>query len=636
MTDKLRDTFPVPISFDAGEQPTAAKLSAWANQTNRALENVEKALGDLNSGFFPYFPFTTNTPTGLWGFNKVGVSIGLTQTHLQILNLARFLGPASALSPRIVGGLSSNIVGESLPAFQNEFYLLFIPTGLTTSVVFSNATKFANLKADPVDVKVEGDYFIDMATGQVIMNNSESAATMGTVSYSVNTTADNMIDTYHGAGFNVIPHTNQSVKCTTSVSTTTGRFFVDMPIATHQQNNWDETGATLEAFGDLNFGAQMRLPDWLDVEYSGVPGTEICPGFLGLWDDDNDEFLDVRFFYVSDTRVETLGEDLEIGSDRYSIVVIGTDVARTLDNLRSRYRRHQHDGTEGDVRVWHEHLQGNAVGWKEANANGNRYAFVDHGDGDFPNHHPQYLGRWGVDSTFSRNAMLGDLLFAADDNLGGSQPPEFSLGNTSHTIYFGDEITGPGINYHSGLDGLLLSRKNVYNQNDYKWTPSRSADCTFNANMMLEFEPLTAAYSIIRAIAGLTVQSTNPGVGTQTMFLDLTPHLVDGATYTAFEINALPSNNGHNLDVVIQSRNFTTGLTTSELDETALPLVGTDVNTLDDAGGGPGTMSMTVDKANSHYGLRINFDLNGLDPTEDILIRALRMIGTHDTINRGG
>src|SRR3972149_3928624 len=273
MADKMRDLFPVPVNFVAGEQPTASKLNALTSQINAGLALLEESIGDLKSDSYPLFPSSSNTPTGTWAHQKDGTALGSEQRHLQILNLARLIGPASALNPRILSGLTATIT-ESVPGGTNTFYLRFRPVGGTLS--FSNATKFANLVVGEENVEVEGDYTIVLGNfGRVTVAEPDPTG-MGTVTYDVDTSDEGVFDTYENATFNVMPDPNQAVKCTTAASGS--RWSVALPLLTHQQADWDEFVTSLSN-DDINYNAQLKLPQYIQDEY--IAGELITNGLLG-------------------------------------------------------------------------------------------------------------------------------------------------------------------------------------------------------------------------------------------------------------------------------------------------------------------------------------------------------------------
>ena len=455
MSDKLRDLSPVNVSFFSGEQPSAAKLSSWAAQIATGLENVEKALGDLWSDSHPLFA-SANTPVGGWAYNKVGTGLGSEQRHLQQTSLARLLGPASALNPRMLTGITASIVGETVPSgYETEFYLRYIPTSGT--VIFSDATRFTTEVANADLVLTEGDYFVDYTTGRVVVFNTDSSP--GTVDYNVDMSGDYMGDSYEGASFNVIPDLNQATKCTMA-GPAGGFYTITLPTITDQQANYTQLASTLVATHDPNYGAQLYLPGYFAAEF--IAGDLIPDGLVKLWDGDASAFVEgISFYYVSQAQIQCSDEQtLAAGSDRYSLVVVGTDICRLLDSVRSKYRKHQHNGTEGDARVKHSDLSGQVAGVKLIGTD--LFGYGPH-DNQFPgNVHPQYLHRAGRDSSPTQNAMLGDILLASVDT-DGTPPRPFTPTVDSFKIFFGGYSSShPAVYFDTSDDALKVLYKHVY------------------------------------------------------------------------------------------------------------------------------------------------------------------------------
>jgi len=521
MPDKFQDTFPIEVIFVAGEQPTATKLSAWAGQTNAGLSKVEKALGDLKSSGFPLFSSAPNqTPTGTWAYQKGGSVIGgaPVETHLQILQLARLIGPASALNPRILGtsergGGNATLTNEILPPATN-FFLQHIPVAGT--VDFTAASNCITLVGSWTDVKVPGDYWLLASNGRVVCQTPGNGVS-DVVTYGVNPTLTNQLDTYHGANSNVIPHPNQQPKCTVTV--VGSGYQITFPGVGDQQADWDETDTHLEgpvsgsSPDNINYGGQHTLPDWLTSKYS-ITDELVAEGLLGLWDGHDSRFISCTFHVPgggggpwpgnkNEVRVQGCTLD-HTANNRYSIVVAGgTDITRTLDTLRTRYRHHTHSGQDGDQRISHGILGGKywgSVHTADSDDVGDQpYSFVTHGDGStspevewtappgwdgsdvsdqlqfvrspkpFVRHHPQLLGRWGQDSSHTRNAMLGHLLMSTNHLISGigTAPPHFNSTKNSFGIQFSSEH-GPIIYFCNGTgntianDHLRIRGRNVY------------------------------------------------------------------------------------------------------------------------------------------------------------------------------
>src|SRR5690348_1583381 len=80
MADKFRSTFPIPITFTEGEQPTSKKLNAISTQSRNGLAILERVIGDT--------------------WNQSG-DVGTSSLPLHITNLARALGDQGALNSQL-------------------------------------------------------------------------------------------------------------------------------------------------------------------------------------------------------------------------------------------------------------------------------------------------------------------------------------------------------------------------------------------------------------------------------------------------------------------------------------------------------------------------------------------------------
>lgn len=454
MPDKFQDTYPVTPDFSSGESLSATKLSRWAQQIDAGLTRIEYALGDLYSKSWPYFA-TATTPIGTWAFRQDGIAVTGANRHLQILNLARLIGPASALNPRISPLLTARTVTAwELPDGVVEFYLPFVPTNGT--VVFSDAVVFATAVGDPEDIRTAGDYHVDYNTGHVhtfshIGFNDPTV----TVTFDVNVEATNISDSYSGSTPNVIPDPNQTAtRCTVAVLPS-GRYRVTFPTITHQQNNWNELSSTLldPAGGaeDLNFGQTPTLPEYFATEFAA--GGQIPEGFVMLWDNTAGTYVNgCTFYYHTQTSIDVATSYTVVtGSDRYSIVVASTDICRTLDFVRWRTIHHTHEHGDGSQPVSHSNLAGliGTPGGLLDPAGGTMFPCVKSA---YPNNdHPQYISRFGYTNTYDGGesdaggigpnwggAVMGDLRFS---HFIGLVSPTSAFDKTVTTSYGVEFIT---------------------------------------------------------------------------------------------------------------------------------------------------------------------------------------------------
>jgi hypothetical protein len=458
MGDKLRDLTPVNVDFSTGEQPTGAKLTGWASQIERGFRTVERLLGDPYSDGHPLFA-SSNTPIGGWGYDQSGVNVGAEQRHLQIMNLSRLIGPASVLNPRVLTNNTATLTEEVLGG-QNTFRTKYRPI---TFVSFTESLSgvFTTSKGFPKAVVRFGDYHLNETTGTLTYIGAQTGS-VGTITYTVDLSDANAGDTYEDATFNVIPDPNQSTKCTVAVSGTPGRYTVTLPVTIDDgQTGWDELGTTLDSNEDPNYGQQATLPTAWATEFTS--GDEIPEGLIKLWDGVGNSFLEGQtFYYVSQTSVEV--DDvvsMTAGSDQYSVVVVGTDIIRTLDQLRTRFHKHEHRTDDGSRGIDHRYLVGKARGYltitEKDGGDDLTIGWTENSSALSYNDHPQYLHRYGKDSSSLKGAMFGDILFAPQEWDQGNDDIFHDLGDTYGVLFGKESLDGPRIrgNFNDGVEETL-------------------------------------------------------------------------------------------------------------------------------------------------------------------------------------
>ena len=441
MADKHRDGFPVLPIFSAGEQLNPAKLSSWAAQTDRGINQLEYAIGDIHAKSWPYFStLPDNTPIGYWAYTRIGGALSgtLAQRHEQITNIGRSIGPMSALSPRILPSITNKTLTNWLmPSNGTDFYLPFAPETVSdTHPAFTDTTTFANRQTSPEDINAIGDYYVG-ADGRVVVQravgiNGSSRA----VTYDINVSYANASDAYPGATLNVIPDPNQTTRCTVT-SIGSGEYRLAFPTITQQQADRNEQTVTLgdPSIGklDLNYGETPTLPAYFATHYAA--GAQILEGLVYVWDNTANSIVD-GCVYEYDTQTSIIvippsTSPLVVGTDRYSVIVNGTDLARTIDHLRWRHYIHAHVPGDGSQPISHSSLAGNIVG-PVVTILGTDYSVPMVQSVQNGVDHPQYLTRRGYDpdvdggeddSTQGPNwggAMVGNIRFGSRNWLASS------------------------------------------------------------------------------------------------------------------------------------------------------------------------------------------------------------------------
>jgi len=175
MTDKLRKTAPIKITFAASEQPSSEKLTGLAQQTRAALKIVEKAIGDI--------------------WNQSGDSL-LADYPAQIPNLSRLIGESKYLNPAIYPLQNIFKYRDKLGTrYQGWTYgeLTFKPLVGSTLSFYNTSGQFTTSKSNEYEVIATGDYWISTATGKW-RTNDELVGGSEQVEYQVDPSTDYLAD----------------------------------------------------------------------------------------------------------------------------------------------------------------------------------------------------------------------------------------------------------------------------------------------------------------------------------------------------------------------------------------------------------------------------------------------------------
>lgn len=374
MADILNTLTANIIRFADGERPSAAKFNAVNNYFSRSLADIATVIGDLRD--------MSEHRSAAW--NSYDTSN--TGRPLDILNLGRLIGPASNLNPKMIG---PGLIRETIPAGTIEFklkYKAYTPSINGYSFV-QNTEEFTN------------------NTSFKVLNNSIlfSAVTTEqlTASYiSVASTYDGGIN-YNGASFNVIPDPNQAGKLLVEFNPITNVYRVSLGKVSAQQSGIsDITLSALVDASEYNYDQVITLPARFANLYE--PGDTIEPGTICLKNiTAKERYENATYKYVSQTEVDVTGVTL-CDTDEYCLLVVGTDITTSIDDLRNKNFLHCHDGRFGESHISVEHLAG--IFRKDPS-----YGVSSIG-GDFP----MYLHRDGYstdnNANNGNNAMRGDLM----------------------------------------------------------------------------------------------------------------------------------------------------------------------------------------------------------------------------------
>ena len=480
--DALDTLFPISVTFVKGEQPQDTKLSGFASETSAAIDKIRTALGDL------------------WGENfsenKLYVQ---TQRPAHIANLARLIGPASALNPispsaicTMSATLTVTLDKSTIPSNVNKFNLLkdclvnppltqtgTYPDGyvvdytlISTALAAVSGTVFETPKTSLTAVTATGDYYID--------NNGTVYTYTPTGTYTGSTTFETIMypDFYANANMNVIPDMNQTTSdglCevldynsatspayTIPVDKYVLRFpaikkFFDRNAVDNPRVPGDYAGTASETFypvipyalldsNGMNLGDTGVIPDgfmyvWDETAKTIVPGlTFTRSNIAGTYGGRNLNGEDC--IIVSGGTLNLTVGNSYYNSTQYRLITVGTTITETLGALVYRFNKHSHDGPGSGGPVSHSNLLGNSISPAVVTTIWSSKAISDSPSLIFGNDHPQYLMRYGhitsgESTALCNNAMLGDLFLAANhtDYTAGVYT---STDQNSFKIYFGD------------------------------------------------------------------------------------------------------------------------------------------------------------------------------------------------------
>ncbi len=492
MTDKLRRTHPLNITFAEGEQPTGPKLTAVASQARVGARVLEKAVGDL--------------------WNQSGDSI-LNDWPLQIPNLSRQLGESKWLNPVFYPVKQSftyrDKIGTKYTA-QNEGYLQFVPASFAGLSAVAGSTALTNKVATAALVLAAGDWHVSLTTGKI--KSFSAMTTADQLDYTVDPTAWAVSDAVVPG---VVPDPRQADFTGCRISTDGTDYFIhlpprmpltltgaDLPERYPSSSEWTENQATTlgtyklwqsaiaVALADEHY--RYPIPKELDDVIGDLDeGTSLPEGFVYLWDQSTRTIVEDATFATTDQgnwvfKITTVSQDLaskvtanenesSYNDTGYSVIFVGSPISRVLWSLHKTLYNAQHDNS-GDFSpvVFHSSLLGH---------NPPPSTYSGHG-GTYPTTVPAWApSRWAMDdhvSLLSRsgsqgtadskhrdvndNAMLGDLIMGSATAASGNY---LNLTGATRKIYFGKvDASAPYIYGESGvltINGILGAVGDVLN-----------------------------------------------------------------------------------------------------------------------------------------------------------------------------
>ena len=453
MSDKLNLLTSNIIRFVAGERPTADKFNAMNLYYTRAVDNICRAIGDMHDR-------SVDSPLSpAWN----PLEADLEGRPLDIVNLARLIGPASNLNPKMFGTENKVITERFSKDFIDENREISLKYTPTSNLLLLFRMEGQN-QIDGFSVNLSytfiNDRTIILSDNVVVMEGEELEIRYVTAGGLGKHGGIN----YLGAGFNTIPDPNEATGLT-SVE------IVDLPdnqlydykitlssrrIEAQQSGSHNLESSDISQYLDeYNNNVTYSLPEWWQSKFNlggvGSEPTVITPGLVYLKNINTGEIYltaeyaanDLGFLYV---RNATLCLDNE-----HRLILAGTDITTSIDDLRNKMFNHRHDGSFGEPFIRIQDLIG-------------KYVTGEFGPSSIPgNEFPMYLHRKGyqVDDNVrnGNNAMLGDIFMTGP---GFSENDSVETQFVSNKIIFGTS----GAHIHRLLGTLLIRNQDPGDPND--------------------------------------------------------------------------------------------------------------------------------------------------------------------------
>lgn len=445
--DKFMDLFTNRPTFVKGEQPTGRKFTQWAQQTDEAFLELEKAIGNMWGSF--------------WIENDIN--------PLLFNTLARAIGSLDRINPLVPHDVDVNGYQQGTVAGQRYLWLDLFPNGpadgswLTASD--DAAINTGQYQTGRTDLSTAGDWTV---VGRKIYTFSACTGAGAQVTYN-GTTGDGTGGTPNGdlgTYFTVVPHLAQlngteNTACSVTKKELAGETYYEVVLPYYLVDyNGDEPV--------VGTGVQLKLP----LQAVLTPGDEIPHGIIRLWDAGDPVNTQLcqpisdsaRYYAVNDTTFhiynvvlegfENQGVGYEVNT-RYFVVTGGSSLAETLGKMWERMFTHTHGpydfipgvkhGDLDDLEPTGNDVDGSPLSW-----------LLDYSTQSIiaNNAHPQYLYREGfqiADPGAYYNMLVGDLVLSAVTEDAG----DLYLNTTynSHKVQFGDN-TGSHIFWNTSLGAL--------------------------------------------------------------------------------------------------------------------------------------------------------------------------------------
>ena len=428
MSDKLNILTSNIIRFVAGERPTADKFNAMNLYYSRSIENICRVIGDV------YGRSISDPLSPKWNphSNEDGRS-------LDIATLGRLIGPASNLNPKMIDKITS--IEESFDAdFINsnkEINLKYASMssliGIKTidgsgneSNIFTSNNEPAWSDESVYEWRGDDGVFSTNSYRTIYLHPNLTLNAGETLTISYNTYSLNVEGgiNYYNSSWNVIPDPNQNekIKFDSSESVNGGGVLSVAGL----DSEWDykinlnnyfitsqQSGATnlqesvIQGLKyEYNENEEYSLPKWYEEHFVDSENAgnivSLPEGLLYLKDlTSNEIYLTASYGYLNSKEIYI--KDASLCEDHdFCLILTGTDITTSIDDLRNKMFNHRHDGSFGEPFIRIQDLVG-------------KFVTGEFGPSSIPgNEFPMYLHRKGYQTDTNvlngNNAMLGDIL----------------------------------------------------------------------------------------------------------------------------------------------------------------------------------------------------------------------------------
>lgn len=455
MSDKLNILTSNIIRFVAGERPTADKFNAMNQYFSRSIENICRAIGDM------YGRSISDPLSPKW--NPHSSENGRS---LDIATIGRLIGPASNLNPKMFRNTSyieEEFSYEEL--YSNGFLQKEIQLKYRVNTILIPVVKIIDGEGLETQLS-KTNTFNDIASNRYTFYNEKNIGLHpnltieeGSVLYVSYETDASEVEggaNYLNAGWNVIPDPNQNSKIRfldgslpqalngdgviALAEVSSGYDYVinltDYKIESQQSGAVNLRDSEIQSLNnEYNQDKDFELPSWYEDKFrTDDNATQIIPlpeGLIYLKDLTSKEiYLTASYGYLSSKELYI--KDANLCEDHeFCLILTGTDITTSIDDLRNKMFNHRHDGSFGEPFIRIQDLVG-------------KFVTGEFGPSSIPgNEFPMYLHRKGYRTDTNvlngNNAMLGDL-FMGSTAFNGISNASIETENTTHKILFGNEL----------------------------------------------------------------------------------------------------------------------------------------------------------------------------------------------------